>query len=49
MQVGMAEAGAGDLYEHLTWSRFRHRNLDEPSRLLPGGEPDRFHRTERII
>ena len=24
VQVGVAEAGAGDAHEHLTWTRFRH-------------------------
>ena len=28
VQIGVAEAGAGDANEHLTWTRFRRRDVD---------------------
>jgi hypothetical protein len=43
VQIGMAEAGAGDPHENLTWTRFRCRDVGELGRLLPGGEPNRLH------
>jgi hypothetical protein len=39
----MAEASSGHPDENLTWTRFRHRDLDQFSRSLPCGEPDRLH------
>ena len=43
VQVGMTEAGAGDAHQHLTWTRFRTRDVDQLGGLLPSGEPDRLH------
>ena len=43
VQVGMAEAGAGDAHEHLTWTRFRRRDVGQLGGGLPSGEPNRLH------
>ena len=49
VQIGMAEAGAGDANEYLTWTRPQARDVDQPSGSLPSGEPNRLHRQDHII
>jgi hypothetical protein len=43
----MTEAGTTDAHEHLSWTRFRTRNVDQMGGTLPSGEPDRLH-TESV-
>jgi hypothetical protein len=49
MQVGVAEPGPGHPDEHLTWTRFRNRDLDEPSGSLPCRKTDCLHRQDVSI
>jgi hypothetical protein len=43
VQIGMAEAGARDANEYLTWTRFRRWDFDQLGGVLPSGESNRLH------